>query len=249
MPYQIVTHSFFGPLDLLLYLVRRNEVDIRTIGVSDIADQFLETLDQLQEFNIENTGEFLVMAATLMEIKVKNLLPSQPHESYEVSADPRKQLIMQLLEYRKFKDAAGILESTAEAHHCRIPRSPIHESNPTVPYPVRSVELWDLVSAFARLMRETHSLQPTTITIDDTPQEVYERQLVEAISRHYRIVFRDIFQPPYSRAKLIGLFLAVLELIKRGVIGFDQSSPFEQIWLYSIPRASEPQNTREIDTK
>ncbi|MBL8864910.1 MAG: segregation/condensation protein A [Planctomycetia bacterium] len=231
MNYQVSLQSFHGPLDLLLYLVRRNEVDIHDIPISLVAGQFLEHLKTLDLLDIELVGDFLVMAATLMEIKVRGLIPSEAEEDRDEGPDPRRQLVKQLLEYRRFKDAAAALEEKAEAHATRLPRvAPLEPASPGV-QPVRPVELWDLVSAFARLMRETQGLQPKTITIDDTPQEVYERLVAERVKADRRVNFRDVFAPPWTRSKLIGLFLAVLELVKRREIALDQAEPFGEIWL------------------
>ena len=97
--------------------------------------------------------------------------------------------------------------------------------------PVRPVELWDLVSAFARLMRETQALEPTSVVVDDTPQHVYEDQVRERVRAAGRLAFRDLFDPPHHKARLIGLFLAVLELIKGRELGLEQPEPFGEIWL------------------
>lgn len=231
MNYQVSLQSFHGPLDLLLYLVRRNEVDIHEIPISVVADQFLEYLRTIDQLDIELVGDFLVMAATLMEIKVRGLIPSNAEVDSTEGPDPRRQLVKQLLEYRRFKDAAAALEEKAELHATRLPRVPPLEAAEPGVQAVRPVELWDLVSAFARLMRETQGLQPKTITIDDVPQEVYEREVVERVRADRRVNFRDVFTPPWTRSKLIGLFLAVLELIKRREIALDQAEPFGEIWL------------------
>ncbi len=231
MDYQVQLQTFHGPLDLLLYLVKRNEVDIHDIPISTVTEQFLSFLNAVEFLDIELVGDFLVMAATLMEIKVRGLLPSEVKADEEDEPDPRRQLVKQLLEYRRFKDAAAALEQKAESHGTRVARiAPLEPTSPGTA-PIRAVELWDLVSAFARLMRETQGLQPKTITIDDTPQEVYERQIVEQVRSGQRVNFRDVFTPPWTRSKLIGLFLAILELIKRREIALEQAEPFGEIWL------------------
>src|SRR3954469_7549306 len=158
MPYLVALDSFHGPLDLLLYLVRRNEVDVLDVPVAKLADQFLEFLAAVREVDVELAGDFLVMAATLMELKARSLLPEGSEEENADEPDPRKELVRQLLEYRTFKDAAAALEERAERQGTRLARvAPEEPSAPGVT-PVRPVELWDLVSAFARLMRETHAL-------------------------------------------------------------------------------------------
>jgi segregation and condensation protein A len=186
---------------------------------------------------VEFAGEFLVMAATLMEIKSRMLLPAEASTSGEEQPDPRRELVKQLLEYRKFKDAAAALEERAERQATHVARQELLEpSNPAEPR-VRSVELWDLVSAFARLMRETQSLQPMTIAVDDTPQHVYEGQIVERLRTEGRVRFQDLFTPPYLKARLIGIFLAILELIRHQGVGLEQPVEEGEIWLILIARS------------
>jgi len=234
--YRVALSSFHGPLDLLLYLVRRHEVDIHDIPIAVITVQFLEHLQVMELLDVEQAGDFVVMAATLMEIKSRALLPVEAMADEEAGVDPRRELVKQLLEYRKFKDAAAALEERADAHAVRLARIDADDAIPGET-PLKPVELWDLVSAFARLMRETQALQARTITIDDTPQEVYERQLLSRVHEHGSITFREAFTPPYYRIKLIGLFLAILELIKRGELTILQPDLFGEI----ILRAGGPQ--------
>jgi segregation and condensation protein A len=234
MSYTVALDSFYGPLDLLLYLVKRNEVDILDIPIALLAEQFLDHLRGLRELDVEFAGEFLVMAATLMEIKSRMLLPTETHATDEDQPDPRRELVKQLLEYRKFKDAASALEERAEQQGTRLARVELMEQNHPPEQKVRPVELWDLVSAFARLMRETQALEPTTIAVDDTPQHVYESQIVDRVRREGRIRFREAFTPPYNKARLIGIFLAILELIRNHGLGLIQPEENGEIWLVAM---------------
>lgn len=229
MPYLVELSQFHGPLDLLLYLVKRDEIDLLDIPIACIAEQFLHHLRIIELIDVELAGEFLVVAATLMEIKSKLLLPRREVEPEE-EADPRRELVKQLLEYRKFKDAAGRLEELEDRHTSRFVREPIVEAaEKDAPLAVKRVELWDLVSAFARLMRELSVLQPRPIIVDDTPQHVYENHVRERLGREGPLNFRDLFTPPYHRSRLVGLFLAILELIKQRVIWLDQLPDFGEI--------------------
>ncbi len=231
MSYTVALDTFHGPLDLLLYLVKRNEVDVLDIPIASLADQFLVYLRVMQALDIELAGEFLVMAATLMEIKSRMLLPADAQAEEAEADDPRQELVKQLLEYRKFKDAATALEGLAEQQATRLHRVEVPEEGPASEPRVKSVELWDLVSAFARLMRETQALQPATIAVDDTPQHVYEEQILERLSLEGRIRFIAVFTAPFSKARLIGIFLAVLELIRNRGVGLEQPEPEGDIWL------------------
>ena len=235
MPYTVALDAFHGPLDLLLYLVKRNEVDIIDIPIATITDQFHEYLQLMRELDLDLAGDFVVMAATLMEIKSRVLLPGEAEETGEDRPDPRRELVKQLLEYRKFKDAAAALEKRAERQGTRLTRQEPAESATSVGPTVRPVELWDLVSAFARLMRETQFLETATIAVDDTPQHVYESQLRDRVKAEGRITFRAAFVPPHSKIRLIGIFLAILELIRRGAIGLEQSEAEAELWLAQLP--------------
>jgi segregation and condensation protein A len=144
--------------------------------------------------------------------------------------------VKQLLEYRKFKDAAAALEERAERRGTRLARhEPPEPAAPGGPA-VKPVELWDLVSAFARLVRETQAAQPTTIAVDDTPQHVYEAQIKDRVAAEKRVPFRAVFAPPHTKPRLIGVFLAVLELVRRRGIGLELDG--DEIWLVEPPPAA-----------
>jgi segregation and condensation protein A len=239
--YQVDLDVFRGPLDLLLFLVKRQEVDISAIPIARVAEQFLEYLRVIELIDVERAGEFLVMAATLMEIKSKMLLPPSEDPTQEED-DPRLELVRQLIEYKKFKDAAILLEAQAERQLSRVPRQPLEMPagpDPAV-QPLRQVELWDLVSAFGRLMRETLALQPQQMIVDETPIHVYTESLLGRLQSESPLAFSAVFTPPHSRSRLVGLFLAVLELIKGGHIIVEQPESFGEIWLRHIAPPMEP---------
>ena len=174
MEYQVELESFRGPLDLLLYLVKHNEVDVCDLPIARITEQFLAYLNLIKQIDVDWASELLVMAATLTEIKSRMVLPRAEEEAEE-DADPRLELVRQLVEYKKFKDAASLLEAQAEKQLTRLPRQSMEAPAAPSPdqQPLRHVELWDLVSAFGRLMRETQALQPQQIVLDDTPQHIH----------------------------------------------------------------------------
>jgi segregation and condensation protein A len=236
MEYQVELETFRGPLDLLLYLVKRQEVDICDIPIARVTEQFLDYLRLIEQIDVEWAGDFLVMASTLLEIKSRMLLP-RPPETTEEEADPRLELVRQLIEYKKFKDAAGLLEVQAERQLSRLPRQPLELPNPPAPaqQPLRRVELWDLVSAFGRLMRETAALQPRQIVMDETPIHVNMERILQRLAGQPRLSFTDLFTPPHSRGRLLGLFLATLELIKGRRIVVEQEEIFGEIWIILVP--------------
>ena len=232
MHYQVDLETFHGPLDLLLYLVKRNEVDILDIPIVTLAEQFHTFLLTMKELDVELAGEFLVMAATLMEVKAKLLLPSDPKRASEEEADPRKELVKQLLEYRRVKDAATALELQGEKQSVRIARLVPPEPATSSPQAIHSPELWDLVEAFSRIIHETATEEQSAVIVDDTPQHVYEAQIVSRLTDEGSITFRELFTPPYTRSRLIGLFLALLELVKNQHVTLEQAKVNGEILLH-----------------
>ena len=212
MLYQVAIDSFHGPLDLLLYLVKKNEMDVRDIPVARIAEHFLEHLQAIQLIDVEWAGDFLVMAATLVELKSKLLLPRSDETPSEPVDDPRRELVRQLIEYRKTKESAEHLDRLATERGFHISRTaPDDDEGATSPR-LRPVELWDLVSAFARLVRETEAVHPQHIVTDETPQTAYLDLVRQKLTGGRPVPFSDIFDPPFLRSRLIGYFLAILEL-------------------------------------
>jgi segregation and condensation protein A len=232
MEYQVDLETFRGPLDLLLYLVKREEVDIRDIPIAKITEQFLGYLRVLEQLDVEWAGDFLVTAATLMEIKSKMLLPHAEESAWEED-DPRQELVRQLLEYKKFKDAAALLEAQAEQQSYRLPRLAAETlpDRDLAQQPLRQVELWDLVSAFGRLMRETLALQPQEIVVDQTPVHVYMETILRRLAETPRLALSAFFSPPHDRGRIVGMFLACLELMKDQRIAAEQAEVFGEIWI------------------
>ncbi len=157
----------------------------------------------------------------------------------EAGGDPRAELIRQLLEYKKFKDAAALLEEQAERQMERMARLPLEIPPPPdlAQQPLQRVELWDLVSAFGRLMRETAALAPKQIVMDETPIHLHMERILGLIQERGRVPFSDVFTPPQTRGRLLGLFLAILELIKSRRIWAEQPELFGPIWLVPAPAA------------
>jgi len=231
MDYRVELDIFRGPMDLLLWLVKHNEIEIHDIPIARIAEQFRTYLDVIEFIDVEWAGEFLVMAATLMEIKSRLLLP-RPEELAAEDDDPRLELVKQLIEYKKYKEAAALLEQQAEKQLTRLPRLADErpEFDPAL-QPLRKVELWDLVSAFGRLMRETIALEPKQIVMDETPIQVHMERILERLRQLGRVSFADLFTPPHTRGRLLGIFLAILELIKGRQIQAEQPEPFGEVWI------------------
>jgi segregation and condensation protein A len=243
--YRVRLPEFHGPLDLLLHLVKRNEVDVRDIPVAVIAEQFRTFLDVIAVIDVEAAGDFLVTAAALLEIKSRLAIPqTEARESKaEPEDDPRRELVQQLLEYKKFKDAASRLGGRAAEVGRRWPREPIAPpaARTELPAAVHSPELWDLVSAFGRLVQDAAQLEPDTVIADDTPQDVYRDQVLAAVGAAPTVAFRDAFPAPHHKLRLIGLFLAMLELIRNGRLVFTVGDTADDIRLALVPVSDDGQ--------
>jgi segregation and condensation protein A len=233
MDFRVNLEIFRGPLDLLLYLVRRHEVEIVDIPIAEVADQFLEYLAVLEKLDVNAVGDFLEMASTLVEIKSRLVLP-RGDEIEEEFDDPRQELVARLLEYKKFKDAASILEERSRGWQDRYSRLASDlATRPTDPaeQPIREVELWDLVSAFGRLLRDSAATQGSSIVYDETPIWVYMHQIHAQVAGTGRLAFRDALRKAEHKSTQVSMFLAILELARHHHIHFEQLDLFGEIWI------------------
>ena len=246
--YRVQLDLYEGPLDLLLYLVRRNEVDVVALPIARITAQFQEFLEILQMIDLDVVGDFVVMASTLAEVKSRLVLP-QPEEDKEEEVepllegdDPRSELIQRLLDYKTYKDAAADLEESAAEWQERYPR--LSNERPRVGKDhaadrIKEVELWDLISALGRVLRRTDVQEEQRIRYDDTPIHVY----VEKIGAHVRtegpVRFSSLFDAETIRSKIVGMFLAVLELLRHHGFRATQESVFGESTVYPPEADSE----------
>jgi segregation and condensation protein A len=216
--YKVDLEVYNGPLDLLLYLIKREELDIYDIPIAGITEQYIAYVHMLKEIDPEAVGEFLVMAATLMEIKSRVLLPRPPVavDDEEDLSDPRSTLVRQLLEYKKFKDAARSLEHSAEERSLRHPRQPaMPETNPEE-IELESLDIWSLFEAFNRMLQQIGKAGGFhQVGVDDTPITLHAADITDALQRcGGRQKFEDLFAGR-SKPEMIGLFLALLEMIRQ----------------------------------
>ena len=232
---------FAGPLDLLLYLVRKEEVDIYDIPLAKITDQYLRYVEMLKQFDIDLAGDFLVMAATLMEIKSAMLLPkATPEEmTQDEATDPRAELIRQLLEYKKFKDAANLLDAAAEQQQERFsrPTSLIDRLAPDAEPEVDmdQVSIWDLLEAFDTVCKAIGNTVYTGHIKDDTPIDLYQIEILHRLQTEGPMTFERVFDSRPNRLVMVGLFLAMLELIRDKLIWAEQSETApRQIYLRAL---------------
>jgi segregation and condensation protein A len=233
MTFRVDLDTYRGPLDLLLYLVRKHEVEVSELPIALIARQYLEYLEVLESMDVDAVGDFLEMASTLVEIKSRQVLPHTDEEEQPFE-DPRNQLVEQLLEYKKYKDAASILEEKSREWQKRYARIaddlPPRQIDPQ-DQPIHEVELWDLVSAFGRIMRDSRASQPSSIIYDETPIQVYMNRIHERMVSGGRVAFSDMFEPGMHKSALIGVFLAILELVRHHSVRTEQREEHGEIWI------------------
>lgn len=208
---------FHGPLDLLLYLIRKQELDIHQLPIATVAQQYLEHAQVLEELDVEGAGDFLVLAATLMEIKSRLLLPRPPATDDAAEPDPRNDLVRQLLEYQRHRAAGEQLEALAAAQAQRHARSAkVGPAGMTSAAALAPVQLWELVGEFEKLVRSTVPAHGRTIVVDDTSLEQHMEALLQRLEYERRLSFEQLFGPTFPRSQQIGRFLALLELIRQG---------------------------------
>lgn len=239
--YRVKLEIYNGPMDLLLYLIRRDEIDIHDIPIAEITDQYCVYVDALKLIDPDLAGEFLVMAATLMEIKTRMLLPRpEPEEAGELF-DPRAELVRQLLEFKAFRGAAGDLRAAAAEQALRFPRRPADPDDAGDGKDIEEVQIWDLLEAFNALMTAIgRKVEQHEIIYDDTPIELYVADILDRLARDGNLTFREIFAGRTSRPELVGLFLALLELIRRQAVFVEQQAMFGEIYVFHNPDAPPP---------
>lgn len=227
--------DFEGPLDLLVYLVQKNEVDIWDIPIALVTEQFLAYVDAMTPERLEGAGEFLLMAATLLRIKSRMLLP-RPELDEEEIEDPRRELVLKIIEYQQYREIADHLrehESDRRLVFAKGYREALDEpeGGPAEPDPERRASLSDLLRAFALLMKQAareriHRLEPITVTIEEKVAWVRER------IRSGGTTFRELFVPGEPRTHWIVTFVALLEMAREGEIRLRQADDFGEIHVY-----------------
>ncbi|HIE10698.1 MAG TPA: chromosome segregation protein ScpA [Kiritimatiellae bacterium] len=233
--YRVRLEVFEGPLDLLLYLIRKNEVDIYDIPIEEITRQYMEYLDLMRMLDLNIAGEFLVMAATLMVIKSRMLLPPEERDEDEEEEDPRWELVRQLLEYKKFKEAAGYLEQReAQQENVFTPEEPGTLPPPDPSLSLAGVNIFDLITVFnkalKRLPREDlREVFGETFTVADKLEE-----LVQLTAKRRRLSLSSLFDRMRSRVEMVCTFLALLELMRVKQVRAIQERPFGEILIEGV---------------
>jgi segregation and condensation protein A len=233
MAYKVKLEIFEGPLDLLLYLIKKNEIDVCNIPIFEITEQYLEYLNLMQMLDLDIAGEFLVMAATLMHIKSRTLLPPEEQEELEeAEEDPRAELVQKLLEYQRFKQAAGRLENMEGKRAEMFGRMPsLIESDDEDDNELFEANLFDLISAFSKVLSGVSQQTFQEIIVDEFSVEEQMNRILEHFQMRSQAYFRQLFGNMMNKLELVCTFLAILELIREKKLMVRQPELFGEILL------------------
>ena len=242
--YGVDLEIFQGPLDLLLYLIRKEEVDVYDIPIADITRQFLAYVEVIQTLDLEQAGDFLVMAATLMKIKSRMLLPVEADDDEEIE-DPRDELVRRLLEYQQFKEVAGWLEDKREQSRdvcyrgSAFDAESILDETPDGYETLRPVGLYDLLAAFKLALDAAPKVDFHEIGLEEVSAEERTAYIVDVLERRRQVSFFDLVTD-VPRIVVVVTFIAVLELTKQGRAYVRQSDSDSGFWVY-YKEAPEPE--------
>jgi segregation and condensation protein A len=238
MPYKVKLESFEGPLDLLLFLIKKNEVDIYNIPIAIITQQYLEYLEIIQLFDLESASDFILMAATLMRIKAQMLLPKPSiDEDEEDSDDPRRELVYRLLEYKRFKEAAMNLGEKEDQARQLYPRGTFSMERAGLEEEMMitsEVTLFDLIAAFKKLVEQSKKITVHRVRVINVTLEERIEFIRKILSERQEIAFTAIFKPEDDKIVWIVTFIAILEMIRQHAVRAVQAKPFDEIMLQRL---------------
>lgn len=232
MDYSVKLENFQGPMDLLLHLIRKEEVDVYEISVARVIDQFLEYVEHLEALDVDLASEFSVMAATLMVVKSRMLLPVEEVD-LEEEIDPQSDLVHQLLEYKRFRDLSRSLKELGDERSLMFPRRKAQIPEAEVEKDIGDVDLWDLISAFSKVVRETMTTgRIQTIVNEDRPVAEYVDEIIARLDfAGGSLAFERLLGQARTRDAIVGYFIGLLELIRRFRITARQDGIFGSIEL------------------
>ena len=228
---------YSGPLDLLLHIVRREEISLSQLPLATIASQFLEYLDVLVELQIDDVAEFVEIASLLVEMKSRQAIPTSNEEeegSQEGVGDLSDELVYRLMEYKRIRDAASILEE--QGAHWQLRYSRLSSNLPVRrtevgDQPIQPIEVWDLVSAFGRILRERQPPAQTKMVYDETPIHLYMEQIHGRVHAEGRVELTSLFEPGMHKSALVAMFLATLELTRHHGLATEQKDSGHPLYL------------------
>jgi segregation and condensation protein A len=249
--YRVSLESFGGPLDLLLFLVKKEEVDIHDIPISKILSQYLEYIRLFEVLDLDEAGEFLVMASTLMLIKSRLLLPTEDVD-LEEEIDQRQELVKQLLEYKEIKDSSELLEQQRRRSSLMVGRP--ESSRPVKIAPeereLEETSLWDLLSAFNKMLESVGpdmGKKTRRIVVDDRPVSAFASEMCATLRNERSVLFSELLGGASTRQEVIGLFLALLLLLKSELVVFAQGSAEDIRIIFCGDTVDEPLDEEEMN--
>ncbi len=235
--YKIQLNTFEGPLDLLLFFIKRDELDIYDIPISRITKEFIEYLHLLEQLDLETAGEFILMAATLMQIKVKMLLPQEVDEKGE-TIDPRADLVNALLQYKRYKEMSeelSFMESNQRNYMYRGNYdSDAKETPPDYEILLKNISIYDLIKAFKKVLMDkpaepVHQIKKWNVTIDEQMEYVNSK-----LREKPEMSFLELLIDLNDRIKIVVTFIAMLEMVKAGTVGLRESNAFNDFIIYTV---------------
>ena len=247
---------YFGPLDLLFYLVRREELPLEELSLAKITQQYLSYLEVLEELDLDDVGEFIDITSQLIELKAKTVLPvSDPEASDEIATlgqDPTMpQLVERLVQYKRFRDAACLLDEQSRRWQLRYSRL----ANDLLPrridaneLPIAKVEVWDLVSAFGRILKARQKSPFQSIQFDDTPIHVYMQRIHAHVQKSDRVELQDLFETGMHKSALVAMFLATLELTRHHGLHAIQETADGPLYLQPGPEFAAELDVVRVET-
>ncbi len=232
MTYRVHLENFEGPLDLLLYFIRRDEIDIYDIPIADITHEFIDIVEEMKQLNINVAGEFIVMASTLMRIKSKMLIPRPEFDEDDEIIDPRRELIDQLLEYSRFKEASESLNAFAENRSHIFPAGktmPVSETPDEVNIILKNVTLYDIAKSFKMAMDnrpviQSYELQREAIYLDNQKELI-----IKSFDGDGRLRFSTLLNQLQTKIEIVVTFLAILDLMRLHQITVVQNEIFGEL--------------------
>ena len=238
MSYKIHLDNFEGPLDLLLYFIRRDELDIYDIPIAKITRDFINVIEEWKKLNILIAGDFIVMASTLMRIKARIMIPRPDIDEDGEIIDPRTELMQQLINYRRYRDAAGMLENLAIERKNFIPRQfkqeVIPDENSELGIYFRDISLYELARLFKVAMENRPVISQFELNREPIKLEKQKELIMKFFDGEGRIKLNNLISTLKSKMEIIVTFLAVLDLVKEGICTITQSETFGQIDLINL---------------
>ncbi len=253
MSFTVDTEIYSGPMELLLHLVRREELPLAEISLHKLTEQYLNYLEVLVELDLDDVAEFLEIASILIEMKAKEAVPtaeSTTAEEEQAIEDPSDQLVQRLVDYKRIRDAASLLDENSRRWQLRYSRMandmPPRRMDPGT-QPIESIEVWDLVSAFGRILREREAPPQANVIHDDTPIHVYMQRIHQRVLSDGRIELGELFEAGMVKSSLVAMFLATLELTRHYGLSTEQRDAGHPLYLVAGPEFKQELDVHKID--